>query len=447
LATICVALVTLGCPKKELQIRKEGTAPYNPLPYSYEQYKTDVNGYSCAVYPKDTTTFGDTCKPEDTPPDLAQAKRKRNDIAYGLMNLIDVVYGEYYIRLFFEKNTSAVAGDALTLGLSAASSIATRNAAKTIFSALGTGLSGVSLSLDKNFFAQQTFPVIGVAMQTRRDKIRSGIITNLALDTDQYPLQAAKRDLVAYLYAGTLASGLQELQEEAGAATAKNPAPNSSTGPSAPSGLTAIPTDDATIYLQWPLTSGAATYNVYYAQAKGVSPNGASVTKAPDTISTNFYSVKTLKDGTPYFFIVTAVNATGQESAPSNEVSATPQSPAAADPAKGPASLHAVSTGSKQVQLVWTPATVSSGTTLAYNVYYSQTKDVAPGGAGVTKVADTISASPYTVKTGLADGTPYYFVVTAVIGGKETPASPTAGPVTPGPAANANQMLLQRTPH
>jgi hypothetical protein len=36
----------------------------------------------------------------------------------------------------------------------------------------------------------------------------------------EYPLTAVKRDLVLYLYAGSLPGGLQEIQKEAGAASA-----------------------------------------------------------------------------------------------------------------------------------------------------------------------------------------------------------------------------------
>jgi len=138
------------------------------------------------------------------------------------MAQIDVVYGQYYNRLFSRKNFLGVGGDAVTLGLSSAASIAGNPATKTLLSALGTGVSGLSLSIDKNYFAQQTFQVIGIAMQTRRDKVRNYVVTKLESNTTDYPLAAAKRDLIAYFNAGTLPGGLQELQEEAGVATSPN---------------------------------------------------------------------------------------------------------------------------------------------------------------------------------------------------------------------------------
>jgi hypothetical protein len=51
-------------------------------------------------------------------------------------------------------------------------------------------------------------------MQTMTDNLDDGVA--------DYPLGAAKRALVSYFfYAGTLPGGLQELQEDAGAAAAK----------------------------------------------------------------------------------------------------------------------------------------------------------------------------------------------------------------------------------
>ncbi|HEY2470688.1 MAG TPA: chitobiase/beta-hexosaminidase C-terminal domain-containing protein [Terracidiphilus sp.] len=152
--------------------------------------------------------------------DLAKAKEDRNSIVYSLMGEIDKVYGEFDIRLHSGKAMQAVSFDSLTLGLSTAASITTHSATKTILSALGTGIGGIGQSVDKNFFASQTFQVLSVAMANRREKIRTVIVSNLTTqDVATYPLSAAKRDLVAYYYAGTIAGGLDELQQEASAAS------------------------------------------------------------------------------------------------------------------------------------------------------------------------------------------------------------------------------------
>ena len=174
--------------------------------YSASDFKSDQDAYDTNAK---LTNGGDA----DT------AKRDRNRIAYGLMGQIDDAYGQFTKNLYAGKGAFGVAGDSALLGLTAAATIATHTPTKTILAALGTAVTGVNLSFDKNFFAQQTYQTIAVAMQTRRDKARDVIITGLGKADTDYPLGAAKRDFMAYFYAGTLPGGLQELQEEAGAAS------------------------------------------------------------------------------------------------------------------------------------------------------------------------------------------------------------------------------------
>lgn len=320
IAALVCALLTLvsGCAHHR-SIFAPPPLKIDPADYSTKDYQTDNDTYKAATTPGTGAN-----------PDLA--KQARNNTTYGLMADINAVYGNYFAQLFGGKAGVAVAGDFLTLGLSSAATIATHSATKTIFSALGTGLSGLALSVDKNYFTQQSFGVIGVAMQTRRDKVRATIVANLALDTVTYPVLAAKRDLVAYLYAGTLPGGLQELQEEAGAATAVTPASagaNKPSPPAAPSGEGG----DSQISLVWTASPGATSYNIYYSTTTGVSP--ANGTKIPN-VTTNSYTHKGLTSGTTYYYVLTAVNANApeadRESSPSPEVSATPNLPARGEP-------------------------------------------------------------------------------------------------------------------
>jgi predicted phage tail protein len=132
-----------------------------------------------------------------------------------------------------------------------------------------------------------------------------------------YPLLAAKRDLVAYINAGTLASGLQELHEETGAATAAT-ATSAAKAPVAPSSQTAVG-GNSQVSLVWGLSSGATSYNLYWATSRGVTTtNGTKISGM-----TNSYTHSGLTNGTTYYYVVTAVNASG-ESAASAQASATP---------------------------------------------------------------------------------------------------------------------------
>jgi hypothetical protein len=165
--------------------------------------------------------------------DLERARYFRNKIAYNFMGDIDYVYGKYTGGLFTAKAIEGLAADFESLGLTAASAISLATRTKTILAALATGVAGVNLSADKNFFGQQTFQALTIAMQARRDQTRATITQNLQLSVTDYPLAAVRRDLISYFYAGTLPGALQEIQEEA-AKTSDDATKNATASPSNP---------------------------------------------------------------------------------------------------------------------------------------------------------------------------------------------------------------------
>lgn len=207
--TIAAALLTTTDCRK---YGKSLALPARPrLPYIYSQKEYDID---IAAYSANAPAITDEAKQR-----MAQAAR--NDIAWGLMGLMDDLYNAYSAHLYSGKGAIAITGDAANLGLTTAVAIAGRTAAKTLFGALGTAVTGINLSVNNNVFAQQTYQVIALAMETRRTAIYSEISDGLAKKSVlEYPLAAVKRDLVLYLYAGSLPGGLQEIQKEAGAASA-----------------------------------------------------------------------------------------------------------------------------------------------------------------------------------------------------------------------------------
>ncbi len=78
------------------------------------------------------------------------------------------------------------------------------------------------------------------------------------------------------------------------------------------------------VTLSWTPAAGATSYNVYYARSSSVSKTSgtklAGIVRGP-------YKVRRLSDRTPYFFVITAVNAAG-ESGESSWVMAAPRAKA-----------------------------------------------------------------------------------------------------------------------
>ena len=166
--------------------------------------------------------------------------------------------------------------------------------------------------------------------------------------------------------------------------------------PVAPTGLTGT-AGNQQISLSWTASTGATSYHVKRATTSGgpytqvAAPTGASYT---DTSLTN---------GTKYFYVVSAVNASG-ESANSSEASGTPSLPVPAVPT----GLTATA-GNQQISLTWT---TSNGAT-SYHAKRSTTN-----GGPYTQVAAPTSAS-YT-DTSVTNGTTYYYVVSALNAGGES---------------------------
>ncbi|HJV34105.1 fibronectin type III domain-containing protein [Geomonas sp.] len=230
------------------------------------------------------------------------------------------------------------------------------------------------------------------------------VVTNLADSTTYYFIVTAVNS------AGESAASVQV------AATTLTPAP-APTAPAAPTGVTATGgANQATI--SWQAVSGATSYNVYYSTTSGVTTT--SGTRKAGVSSP--YVLTGLSAGTTYYVVVTAANAVG-ESAASAQASATTNAPPPAIPA-APTGVTATG-GTNQVTVSW-PAV--SGAT-SYNLYWS-TK------TGVTTTSGTKisgATSPY-LQTGLAAGTSYYYVVTAVNSSGESAASAQVSAATAAPA-------------
>ncbi len=163
--------------------------------------------------------------------------------------------------------------------------------------------------------------------------------------------------------------------------------------PPAPTGVAAVAGSDGPVTISWDMVPGALTYNV-----KRATNSGGSYTVVAPNTGGNGFTDTTVSNLVTYYYVVTAVNAYG-ESMNSLEVSATthfPSVPAA------PTGLTAIG-GDTQVSLGWT---ASSGAT-SYNVKASTIS-----GGSYTNVSN-VAATNFVV-TGLVNGTPYYFVVSAV---------------------------------
>ena len=165
--------------------------------------------------------------------------------------------------------------------------------------------------------------------------------------------------------------------------------------PAAPAGVTAT-AGNGQVTISWSAVSSATSYNIYWSITSGVTKaNGTKITGVSSP-----YTHTSRTNETSYYYIVTAVNSSG-EGWRSAEVSAIPS------PASPPAPPIGVTAtpGDGQVIVSWTAA---AGAT-SYNIYWSTTSGVTKtNGTKITGVS-----SPYT-HTSRTNGTIYYYIVTAL---------------------------------
>jgi len=190
------------------------------------------------------------------------------------------------------------------------------------------------------------------------------------------------------------------------------------TVPAVPGGLLATP-GNAQVSLAWTASSGATGY---YVKRATVSGGPYSQIALP---ATNSYTDSSLTNGTTYYYVVSAFNSDGQSSN-SAQASATPTAPAT--PPNAPTGLQATA-GNAQVSLTWT---ASTGAT-SYHV-----KRATTSGGPYTQISAPTTTN--FADTGLANGTAYYYVVSALNSAGEsanssqasaTPAAPAMAPAAP----------------
>jgi hypothetical protein len=221
---LLLLLFSTGCVTRHASIVMPA-APSVPIAadiYKIGDYQPNIAAYNAAITELLTTGDAANCAPATA---CSRAKYYRDTITQDFMGDVDYAYGVYSSGLFFQKGAYSIAGDIVAAGLTTASAVSLVMRTKTILSAIATGMAGVSLSVDKNLFAQQTFAALTIAMQARRDQARAAINYNLALNVLDYPLAAVRRDLISYFYSGSLPGALQEIQEEAAKASASVAAP------------------------------------------------------------------------------------------------------------------------------------------------------------------------------------------------------------------------------
>ncbi|MFA5423480.1 MAG: glycoside hydrolase family 30 beta sandwich domain-containing protein, partial [Phycisphaerae bacterium] len=185
---------------------------------------------------------------------------------------------------------------------------------------------------------------------------------------------------------------------ESGNSSEDSATPEDTTAPAAPTGLSAT-AGDGTVSLNWDDNgeTDLAGYNV-----KRSTTQGSGYSSIATDVATSDYTDNTVTNGTTYYYVVTAVDESDNESGNSDEDSATPIDTTA------PAAPANLSTSGSDgfVSLDWADNTEPDLD--GYNVYRSTTQ-----GSGYSPIATDVTDSDY-LDNAVTNGTTYYYVVTAI---------------------------------
>jgi hypothetical protein len=255
----------------------------------------------------------------------------------------------------------------------------------------------------------------GYAVERAPDGVSFGQIADLPANTTGYS-DTGRAGSTQYWYR-VRAYNVSGPSGYSNTATATTPAV--STAPSAPTGLTATPAAAARIDLAW---TDPATTETGFEVERATAAAGPFAQIAVKAANATAHSDLAVTPGTPYWYRVRAVNASGP-SAYSNTATATLSAPPAA-----PTGLTATAVSSARVDVAWTDV---AGNETAYEVERSATgsggpfTQIAVKGANATTHADG----------GVAASTTYWYRVRATNGSGASGYSNVATATTPAPAA------------
>lgn len=254
----------------------------------------------------------------------------------------------------------------------------------------------------------------------KRASNSGGPYTQIATPSGTTYLDSGLQNGATYYYVVTALNSAGE--SAASSESAATPAKASNTGvviPIAPSGLLATPADGQ-VALNWAAAAGASSYKLKRATTTG----GPYAQVALLTATT--YTDGGRINGTKYYYVVSASNSAG-ESVNSAEVAATPAATGGVSVPAAPTGVAAIA-GDSQVALNW-------GAVGSANSY--RLKRATTSGGPYTQIT-LLTGTSYT-DTGRANGTKYYYVVSAlnVIGEGANSGEVSATPAPATPVASA----------
>ncbi len=211
--------------------------------------------------------------------------------------------------------------------------------------------------------------------------------------------KATERGIKLYWYATPLESAFIVVGNPFGSDT-------TGTVPSAPTGVTAT-AGNGQVTISWSSVSGATSYNIYWSTSSGViKTTGTKLTGA-----TSPYTHTGRTNGTTYYYIVTAVNSSG-ESSESSQVSAIPTLSGTSDTTAPSSSSVSINSGASSTTSTSVTLTLSATDNVGVTGYYASETSTTPsasasGWTTITSATSYSATASFTLSSGSGTKTVY----------------------------------------
>jgi hypothetical protein len=141
---------------------------------------------------------------------------QRNRVIEDLIFLIDVNYHQFEDDLYKGRASFDTVTDLLIIGLGAAGSLVDASGTQAILAAISGGIGGSRVSINKNFFREQsTNALISTMRATRKAKLKM-MLDAETLSLSDYPMSRVLLDITEYYNAGTIIGAFESIVAEAG---------------------------------------------------------------------------------------------------------------------------------------------------------------------------------------------------------------------------------------
>lgn len=191
-----------------------GCAVYAPRPLVLpvivqKQYLSDVT--------QPNLVHNYNAMPSVTIEEIMAKVARRNQVITEMVSIVDQNYRDFETRFWKFGANLGLATDIASLGLNAGAAVSGDTGVQRLLAVLASTMAGSKASYDRNYFTQQTRPVLMAKMRALRDIARLEIETQREQRGLSYSMEQAMVDVQSLYDAGTIPFALQSIATEAGA--------------------------------------------------------------------------------------------------------------------------------------------------------------------------------------------------------------------------------------